>query len=184
MKTTTTTKEESDDNKDGRKFASPIRPVDFYSSVQNLPVDVLLLFGFNDPWCTPAIAKRMHTTLSKRNDDGGDNRVTTANDDSRHVRIVSLVQRYVSLDNVGHCPNHEAPTAVAKVVLPWIRAGAFSSSSSQDQQQQNRYNVPLVVHDGSELTREPWGVVRAREVSLDESRDLGVIDRIVSSMVG
>lgn len=181
-KKTSTTKEVNDD--DESKFATPIRPVDFYSTLQNLPVDVLLLFGANDPWCTPAIAKRMHTTLSKRNDDGGDNRVTTANGDCRHVRIVSLVQRYVSLDNVGHCPNHEAPTAVAKVVLPWIRAGAFSSSSSQDQQQQNRYNVPLVVHDGSEVTREPWGVVRADEVSLDESRDLGVIDRIVSSIVG
>ena len=178
MKTTTTTKEESDDNKNGRKFTSPIRSVDFYSTVQNLPVDVLLLFGSNDPWCTPAIAKRMHTTLSKRNDDGDDNCVLITNDDCR-----PLVQRYVSLENVGHCPNHEAPTAVARVVLPWIRAGA-SSSSSQDQQQQNRYNVPLVVHDGSDVTREPWGAVRAYEVSLDESSDLGVMDRVVSSIVG
>jgi len=42
----------------------------------------------------------------------------------------------------------------------------------------------LVVPDGSDETREPWGVVRAYEVSLDESKELGVMDRIVSSMVG
>jgi len=168
----------SDWNDDGTRCATP---VDFYSTLQNVPVDVLLLFGANDSWCTPAIAKRMHTTLSKRNDE-----LNTTNDG----RV--LANRYVSLENVGHCPNHEAPTSVAKVVLPWIRA--FSSSSAttayvngeqqQQQQQQNRCNIPLVVPDGSDETREPWGVVRAYEVSLDESKELGVMDRIVSSMVG
>jgi pimeloyl-ACP methyl ester carboxylesterase len=162
---------------DGTRCATP---VDFYSTLQNVPVDVLLLFGANDSWCTPAIAKRMHTTLSQRNGES-----TTTNDGRD---LVPLANRYVSLENVGHCPNHEAPTSVAKVVLPWIRAPSSSSSATAnvngEQQQQNRCNVPLVVPDGSDETQEPWGAVRAYEVSLDESKELGVMDRIVSSMVG
>jgi hypothetical protein len=96
---------------------------------------------------------------------------------------VSPAQRYISLENVGHCPNHEAPRSVAKVVLPWIRASE-TTANVDGQQQSIRCNIPLVAQDGSEETREPWGVVRAHEVSLDESKDLGMIDRIVSSMVG
>ena len=161
---------------EGRQSAMRV-PVDFYSTLQAVPVDVLLLFGADDPWCTPAIAKRMHLTLSKRNDD-----MMTANVNDGRV-IVSPAQRYISLENVGHCPNHEAPRTVAKVVLPWIRASA-TTTTVDGQQQSIRHNIPLVAQDGSEETQEPWGVVRAHEVSLDESKDLGMIDRIVSSMVG
>ena len=38
----------------------------------DLGADVLLLFGANDPWCTPAIAKRMHAAgLSNGKAEGG-----------------------------------------------------------------------------------------------------------------
>ena len=132
--------------------ATNANPSDFYTALKNVPVDVLLLFGENDPWCTPAVAKRMHTTLAER---GG-----------------SAQQRYISLDNVGHCPNNEAPMAVATVLSSWIAGGGAESEA-----------LSLVEHGNMQIT-EPWGVVGVREVSIEESEDLGFMDRIVSSMVG
>ena len=38
-----------------------------WTKMQQLPVeDVLLLFGSDDEWCTPAVAKRVHVTLNLR----------------------------------------------------------------------------------------------------------------------
>mmetsp|Transcript_22951 Transcript_22951/g.49660 ORF Transcript_22951/g.49660 Transcript_22951/m.49660 type:complete len:510 (+) Transcript_22951:53-1582(+) len=158
------------ERKEGEICESPPTPADFYGALKSLPVDVLLLFGSDDPWCTPAVAKRMHTTLFSRDDVAVD---------------APPVQRYISLENVGHCPNHEAPTAVAKVLLPWIKASsALLSPTNIDDADQSRSKVPLVSSSGSAEIREPWGDIIAREVSIEESQDLGMIDRIVSSMVG
>eukprot|EP00970_Alexandrium_tamarense_P004171 scaffold696_cov197-Alexandrium_tamarense.AAC.3 len=134
---------------DDEQCPSPSSPMGFYDALEQLPVDVLLLFGSDDQWCTPAVAKRMHTTLARG-------------------RNGSAQQRYVALDNVGHCPNHEASTAVAKVLLPWIEDSLVLPDI---------INKPIVVH-------EPWGNVSIREVSLEESEKLSVVDRIVSQMVG
>ncbi|KAL9184919.1 hypothetical protein ACHAXT_002696 [Thalassiosira profunda] len=128
---------------------------DYYAALGSLPIDVLLLFGADDPWCTPAVAKRMHATLADR--DGSD----------------GPAQRYVSLENVGHCPNHEAPGPVARVLLHWIEASSGKG----------RKEASLVSTDEAQM-HEPWGNIGVREVSIEESRDLGVIDRLVSSMVG
>lgn len=134
--------------------------IGFYDALQQLPIDVLLLFGSNDEWCTPAVAKRMHTTL--------------------HARRSSVIldgppptERYITVDNVGHCPNHEAPTAVSKVLLSWLDV-----SSSQ-----SRADIPLVPDVDASVT-EPWGKVLLREVSIQESNSLGLVDRMISSVVG
>ena len=97
-------------------------------------------------------------------------------------------RRYVSLDGVGHCPNHEAPTAVARVLLSWIGAAPSSSGCDGDNDDRggvgsSRRDVPLVSGD-AERVSEPWGVVGIREVSIKESRNLRLVDRIVSYMVG
>jgi pimeloyl-ACP methyl ester carboxylesterase len=134
--------------------------IGFYDALQQLPIDVLLLFGSNDEWCTPAVAKRMHTTLHDRPScviSGGP----------------APTERYITIDNVGHCPNHEAPTAVSKVLLSWLEA-----SSSQ-----SRADIPLV-SDVEASVIEPWGKVLLREVSIQESNNLGFVDRMISSVVG
>ena len=100
----------------------------------------------------------MHVTLASRRD-------TTAGSAS------SACCRFVSLGNVGHCPNHEAPKAVAQVMIPWLNAA----------DSEERRVVPL---DSVSRIYEPWGEVLIREISIEESESLGLVDRVVSSMVG
>lgn len=97
----------------------------------------------------------MHTTLNER----------TENPDGN-----TPCQRYVTIDNAGHCPNHEAPTAVAKVLESWLGAPDRSTAS--------------LITGGKESIHEPWGDVMLREVSIEESESIGFVDKIVSSMVG
>ena len=66
-------------------LADESKPVSFYDILRNLSTDTLLLFGSGDMWCTPAVAKRMHTTLDVRDDETDD----------------PPAQRYISLENVG-----------------------------------------------------------------------------------
>lgn len=147
----------------------PAASVNFYRALGEIRVDVLLLFGAEDPWCTPAIAKRMHTALASS---------------STSLDRLSA-RRYISLENVGHCPNHEAPTAVAKVLIPWL-GGTSSTSSNCNHDDESRSvtrrsDVSLL---SGERLCEPWGVVGIREIPIEESRNLNVLDRIVSSIIG
>ena len=80
--------------------------------------------------------------------------------------LICLVHKH------SHCPNHEAPTAVARILLSWI--GASSPS-------QNRREVPLVTPENARIN-EQWGEVRLREVSIEESRALGIVDKFVSTI--
>ena len=143
-------------------WSAPASGVSFYDALEQLQeVDVLLLFGANDPWCTEAVGKRMHVTLDKQK-----------SEEARRTAVsTTAAHRFVTLDNVGHCPNHEAPTAVARVLLPWLNA------NDSDQ----RRVVPLA---SQTLIKEPWGEVFIREVSIAESNSLGLVDRVVSTMVG
>lgn len=98
----------------------------FASVLEDLECDALLLFGTDDPWCKPSLAGAMLRVLEGR--DGG-------------------VQRYVELSRVGHCPNHEAPTAVAHVLTRWIHASS-------------RRDPDLIEND---VVRETWGEVEICE---------------------
>jgi hypothetical protein len=78
---------------------------------------------------------------------------------------------------------------VARVLLSWIGAAPSSSGCDGDNDDDrggggsSRRDVPLVSGD-AERVSEPWGVVGIREVSIEESRNLRLVDRIVSYMVG
>lgn len=82
---------------DGRKVS------DYATCLETLQCDVLLIFGRDDPWCTPVFAKRMLQQLTTRDPP-------------------IYAQRYVELSGVGHCPNHEAPNAVATLLSAWWNA--------------------------------------------------------------
>ena len=138
-------------------WSPPASGISFYDALQQVPVDVLLLFGGDDPWCTIAVGKRMHVTLASRK--------------LKRSNGAAAASRFVTLENAGHCPNHEAPSAVARVLIPWLNADTSDE----------RRVVPL---DLQTQIQEPWGEVLIREVSIEESESLGLVDRVVSSMVG
>jgi hypothetical protein len=107
----------------------------------------------------------MHVTLASREEK---RRRSSGDDDDA---AAPAAQRFVVLENVGHCPNHEAPSAVAGVLIPWL--------NSNDSEERS-----VVRLDSQGEIQEPWGEVLIREVSIEESKSLGFVDRVVSAMVG
>jgi pimeloyl-ACP methyl ester carboxylesterase len=133
---------------------APNEPQGFYKNLAMLKCDVLLIFGKEDPWCTPAIAKKMYQSLSSRGN--------------------SAVHRYVELDNVGHCPNHEAPTAVGYIANRWM------TSKDRSQQQLSLWGEQKAIDQW--IVEEPWGTVIAREVN-ERDATLTRLERIIASFV-
>jgi len=130
---------------------------DFYAELSELKCDVLLVFGRDDPWCKPAFARRMADALAKR-EEGGE-----------------CCHRYLDLENVGHCPNHEAPQAVGRAVRRWVDA---------PRKGKNRSDVALVRGE-EEVFEEPWGAVTMREMSDGTNGyiNIGLMDRLVSRLL-
>ena len=122
---------------------------DFEQCLSSLQCDVLLIFGKDDPWCKPAFAKKMLLAL--------DNREPTK------------VHRYIEFENVGHCPNHEAPQAVAKVFGSWAEA-------------ENRNEDHLTLVNGREVIHEPWGDVAMSEKK-QEDIPLSFLDKVATTFV-
>jgi pimeloyl-ACP methyl ester carboxylesterase len=122
----------------------------FDACLSRLECDVLLLFGSGDPWCKPAFARRMLKSLA--------------------TRPALAVHRYVELSNIGHCPNHEAPTAVAHVLQSWI--GAVDRRPEQ----------LALLSTETETIRESWGETTARERRESEIQ-LSTMDRIATTFV-
>ena len=127
----------------------------FHQCLSNLECDVLLLFGRDDPWCKPAFARKMLQDLNQRRPDHTDSK---------------YIHRYVELSNVGHCPNHEAPTAVAKVLSAWLDAApeqaqprSAGSAVRRDGPRvvgHDRHSRKIVRGDSSELGRPTGRRVR------------------------
>jgi len=86
----------------------------------------------------------------------------------------AAVCRYLELDNVGHCPNHEAPKAVGSVVTTWIGA-------------KNRHAQHLTLVDddndsNNNVYREDWAEIRIQERSAAEIR-VGLMDRLATTFI-
>jgi hypothetical protein len=123
---------------------------DFLECLSRLECDVLLMFGADDPWCKPAFGRKMLKALNQRG--------------------TAAVQRYIELENVGHCPNHEAPEAVARVTSSWVQAD-------------NRHKDQLrLIQQDKEVIHEPWGEIVIREKKEDEIQ-LSLMDRIATTFV-
>ena len=124
---------------------------DFNTKLSKLQCDVLLLFGKDDPWCKPIFAKKMLSSLHGR---------------------PGYTERYIEVSEAGHCPNHEAPHAVAHALNQWIPS-------------KNRNRDHLSIVEGNDMMiREPWGDVRIREVGVEEANNLSIFDKLTIKMVG
>ena len=106
-------------------WSPPASGYNWFTKLSQLPCHCLLLFGAQDPWCTPAFAKKMLQSLPKKS---------------------NFAKRYLELDHVGHCPNHEAPQAVATAITKWMYAS-------------NKQTTAL----GCSTFSEPWGDIQMKE---------------------
>ena len=127
----------------------------FYHELTELKCDVLLIFGKNDPWCSPAFGRKMMLHLLER--------------EKKSISPIPI-QRYIELDNVGHCPNHEAPTSVGIITHRWIHAKDRSIE-----------HLTLVDND-VRVVDEPWGRITAEEV-LRNDLTFSFMDRLTTSLV-
>jgi hypothetical protein len=129
---------------------------DFQECLSKVQCDVLLVFGKDDPWCKPALAKKMLLALDQRE--------------------ASKVHRYVEISNAGHCPNHEAPQAVGHIVKSWIAAADRSIESLS-------FVGPAPSASGPSLVfREDWGETALMECGVDDIK-LGLMDRLATFIV-
>ena len=149
-------------------FPSLDEPTDFYKNLALLECDVLLLFGKQDPWCTPAFAKRMFQSLGERTKK---NRAGVTNDIDIDIDSDAVpVHRYIELDNVGHCPNHEAPITVGLIAGKWVNS-------------LDRRNGQLVLLEEEELVvEESWGAVTAKEID-ERDVSLSTMERLITTFV-
>ena len=98
------------------------------------------------------------------------------------------VHRYVELSNVGHCPNHEAPQAVARLLSAWADAAPATSTANNNNINNNNNNVcnrrtVQLVPRGKETFREQWGEITVQERQPDEI-PVSFVDRLATAFVG
>lgn len=125
------------------------RRASFDQCLRVLECDVLLVFGAEDPWIKPAFGKRMMRDLSER--------------------PTQYQHRYVELSRVGHCPNHEAPVAVAQILSKWLDPPGTCRSESE-------------LHLANQEVAERWGETILSERKEDEI-PLSLVDRLAITFV-
>ena len=130
----------------------------FDDCLRHLKCDVLLVFGRDDPWCKPAFAKRMLQRLRDRSTPSATGSTT------------QVAERYVELSRVGHCPNHEAPAAVARILSTWMDAPAGDRS----------VNALTLAVEGP--VQERWGCTFIEEKSEAEI-SVSLVDRLAVAFV-
>jgi len=138
---------------------------DFYDCLKNVPCDVLLVFGKDDPWCKPAFAKRMLLALEERvgiHQHNNNNKDSSSSSPFHH--------RYVEISNSGHCPNHECPRAVGYLVNQWVDVDCKETDRSATPPQK-----PLSF-------AEEWGEMSVRERNRSDIQ-VGWKDKIVTAMM-
>lgn len=79
------------------------------------------------------------------------------------------IQRYVEVENCGHCPNHEAPQAVGELVRSWVNA-------------RERHDGALSLVNGKQVFQEKWGETAIQE-RREEDIEIGLIDLVAVTFV-
>ena len=85
-------------------------------------------------------------------------------------RAPDNVHRYIEIENVGHCPNHEAPQAVANVVKSWV--------GTKDR----RGDQLTLVHADQRVFQEPWGETKMEERQGEDIK-LNLVDWLAVTFV-
>jgi hypothetical protein len=122
----------------------------FQDCLSRINCDVLLVFGKDDPWCKPAFGKKMLQALKQRSNNN--------------------VQRYIEVENCGHCPNHEAPQAVGNIVRSWVNA------------KDRREDSLSLTASEKQVFHEPWGETTIQERQ-EEDIDVSLLDLVAVTFV-
>ena len=82
------------------------------------------------------------------------------------------IHKLVELDNVGHCPNHEAPKAVAYALHRWL--GGNDDGKYDDDDDDRFMNEDITFY-------EEWGDITMKEIY--DYDDMGVLDEFLASFL-
>lgn len=122
-----------------------------------LQCNVLLLYGRQDPLCGPGFAKLMLQKLEGQTH-------------NHRPLSVHSARRYVELSPVGHCPNDEAPRAVATLLTRWMKNPLASLI------------VPSKMRTGDtpekESVMEEWGEVFMQELEEPDISPSNGVDEV------
>ena len=80
------------------------------------PADVLLLYGAEDPWCSPPFGRSAARALAARKSAQGS---------------AATKSEFLLLSPAGHCPHHEAPEATNAILARWFRGESTLASTSE-----------------------------------------------------
>jgi pimeloyl-ACP methyl ester carboxylesterase len=130
----------------------------FFGALSHLQCDVLLVYGEDDLWCKPAIARQTMKRLT-----------------ALHSATNRGMVRYVGLSNVGHCPNHEAPQAVASILMQWLKYAAKDIEHISLHSAGSQEDAHVAVR--SARFYERWGTTNATEYEAD-AIPVPLLDRI------
>ena len=112
-----------------------------------------------------------------------------------HYLKAAAVQRYIELENVGHCPNHEAPNIVGHIATRWTRSKRNyrhpeslilleeeGEGEGDEKVEDNVVRITKQINDNGFVVQEPWGHIVAREISHDKIQ-LSLMEKIITSMI-
>jgi hypothetical protein len=162
----------------------------FQECLSYLQCDVLLVFGKDDPWCKPALAKKMLSSLDRRKQHS-----TSSSSLLSSLNITTVHHRYVEITNAGHCPNHEAPQAVGYIVKSWVNAlnrskdclsfvggNAMATTTTATVSTAELVSSSNQRRQPSLVFQEDWGETALTEREADDIK-LGLIDRLATLIV-
>ena len=82
----------------------------------------------------------------------------------------NFVHRYIELGNVGHCPNHESPTAVGHIAGRWVKAEDRSE------------NTLSLLEEENNVFDEEWGAITAEEKD-GKNISLSIMEKLITTFV-
>lgn len=104
--------------------------------------------------------------------------ILSQNNDSNDI-----VHKLITLDNVGHCPNHEAPKAVAYAMHRWLDHNNIIRSPTTTTKDNNDDTTTSFIKKNEITFYEDWGDITMREVHDDVYNNMNFIDNLFTSFL-
>jgi len=110
----------------------------FEALLQLCGCDALLLYGADDPWCSPPFGRAAARALKRRACAG-----------ERRTELVLL-------SPAGHCPHHEAPEAANAILSRWVKGQPPLASADATTEAFGRVSAQRAQSVGELEPQTPW----------------------------